>query len=69
MCEGVFQSLEWQVSQRSQEVQVAQEQLALAERRQADEMDSMRRALQVGDQLLSVFPQFCWCASVLQLLV
>ncbi|XP_076452821.1 uncharacterized protein LOC143288332 [Babylonia areolata] len=41
-----IQSLEWQVSQRGQEVQAAREQLALAEQRQASETDSLRRALQ-----------------------
>ncbi|KAL8611681.1 hypothetical protein ACOMHN_055680 [Nucella lapillus] len=34
-----IQSLEWQVTQRSQEVQAAREQLALAEQRQTNEMD------------------------------
>ncbi|KAK7088015.1 golgin subfamily A member 3-like [Littorina saxatilis] len=41
-----IQNLEWQVSQRNQEVQAVQDQLALAEQRQADEIDSLRRVLQ-----------------------
>ncbi|KAK7483734.1 hypothetical protein BaRGS_00025055 [Batillaria attramentaria] len=41
-----IQSLEWQLSQRTREVAAAQEQLTLAEQRQAAEMDSLRRTLQ-----------------------
>ena len=39
------------MSQRGQAVQAVREQLALAEQRQADETDSLRRALQVGRDL------------------
>lgn len=41
-----IQSLEWQLLQRTREVEAVHEQLALAEQRQAAEIDSMRRALQ-----------------------
>ena len=49
---SVLQSLEWQVSQRSQEVQAAREQLALCEQRQASEIEGLRRALQVGSGIV-----------------
>jgi hypothetical protein len=42
------QSLEWQVIQRGQEVEAIGQQLALAEQRHHNEMESLRRTLQVS---------------------